>query len=69
MSLLERINAQLVSTSEEQHRLACQAAALRRARTLLHVGVPEAEVISSLERELLRQAGREQAVAREESAA
>ncbi len=54
VSLLKKIEHELTVISEEQHARARQAAILRRARTLLHVGCSTIEVNAMLTEQLRR---------------
>jgi hypothetical protein len=54
-SLLKRIEHALAVVSEEQHARARQAAILRKARTLLHLGCSTIEVKAMLTQQLQKE--------------
>ena len=62
--LLKRIEDELTMISEEQHAWARQAAILRKARTLLHVGGSTIEVSAMLAEEMRKEQGKRGALAR-----
>lgn len=53
--LLKRIDEELIVISEDQHAQARQAAVLRKARTLLHVGCSTIEVNAVLAEHLRKE--------------